>query len=85
MPCLERGVEEGERTVLDCCVWVFTVVSKSIIWGNRVKDKWKAGSLPSVCLAGTVMYEAPPITSTRVTTEKLDREFLLTRGRLQHR
>lgn len=43
----ERGVEEGEITGLDSCVWIFTVVSKSIIWGSRVKDEWKAGSLPS--------------------------------------
>ena len=81
----ERGVEEGERTVLDYCVWIFTVVSKSIIWGNRVKDKWKAGSLPSVCLAGTVIYEAPCIISIRFTIEKLDGGLLLTRGQLQHR
>lgn len=56
----ERGVEEGEITGLDSCVWIFTVVSKSIIWGNRVKDEWKAGSLPSAC-AGTVIYEAASI------------------------
>lgn len=61
----ERGVEEGERTVLDYCVWIF-VVSKSINWGNRVKDKWKTGSLPSVCLAGTVIYEAPCIISVKI-------------------
>lgn len=62
----ERGMEEGERTVLDYCVWIFTVVSKSINWGNRVKGKWKAGFLPSVCLAGTVICEAPCIISVKI-------------------
>lgn len=56
-----QEMEEGEITGLDSCVWIFAVVSKSIIWGNRVKGKWKAGSLPSACRAGTVLCEAPSI------------------------
>lgn len=74
-----------KRTALDYGGWDFTGVAKSIIWGNRVKDKQKAGSLPSVCLAGTVICEAPAIISVRFTTEELDQELLLTRGQLPHR